>query len=58
MSNGESRRQNKPSLAKILIIEDHPDMNQILVWQIELMGYLAISAKLGKEGLEKALYEQ
>lgn len=42
---------------KILIIEDHADMRELLTWQIELMGYAAVTAKQGREGLQKAQSE-
>jgi two-component system, cell cycle response regulator DivK len=45
-------------MKKILIVEDHADMRELLTWQIELMGFLPIPAKHGKEGLEKAIVEQ
>ena len=45
-------------MKKILIVEDHSDMRELLTWQIELMGYLPIPAKHGKEGVEKAVAEQ
>ncbi|MBM4261479.1 MAG: response regulator [Deltaproteobacteria bacterium] len=45
-------------MKKILIVEDHADMRELLVWQIELMGFVAIPAKNGKEGLERALVEK
>ncbi|MEX0806270.1 MAG: response regulator [Candidatus Binatia bacterium] len=45
-------------MKKVLIVEDHPDMRELLSWQIELMGYVPISAKHGKEGLEKAIAEK
>lgn len=32
-------------------------MRELLVWQMELMGFSAIQAKHGKEGVEKALEE-
>ena len=44
-------------LEKILIIEDHPDMRELLVWQIQLMGYKPVQASNAKEGLEKAVIE-
>jgi two-component system alkaline phosphatase synthesis response regulator PhoP len=43
---------------KVLIVEDHADMRELLSWQIELMGFVPISAKHGKEGLEKAIAEK
>jgi CheY-like chemotaxis protein len=45
-------------MKKVLIVEDHGDMRELLTWQIELMGFVPISAKNGKEGLEKAVSEQ
>jgi len=41
-------------MKKILIIEDHADMRELLTWQIELMGFVAVTAGLGREGLKKA----
>ena len=45
-------------MKKILIIEDHPDMRELLSWQVELMGFTPILAKQGKDGVEKALAEK
>ena len=45
-------------MKKILIIEDHSDMRELLCWQIELMGFTPITAKQGKEGVDKALNEK
>ena len=45
-------------MKKILIVEDHPDMRELLVWQIELMGFTALAAKHGKEGLAMAIAEK
>ncbi len=45
-------------MKKVLVVEDHPDMRELLTWQMELMGFSAISAKHGKEGVEKALKEK
>ena len=43
---------------KVLIIEDHGDMRELLTWQVELMGFAAIAANRGREGVEKALSEK
>jgi len=43
---------------KILIVEDHADMRELLIWQIELMGFAAVAAKHGKEAVEKAVTER
>ncbi len=45
-------------MKKVLIIEDHPDMRELLTWQIELMGYLPIAARRAQDGVEKALSEK
>jgi CheY-like chemotaxis protein len=45
-------------MKKILIIEDHSDMRELLMWQIELMGFMPITAMRGKEGVEMALSEK
>jgi two-component system cell cycle response regulator DivK len=43
---------------KILIVEDHPDMRELLAWQVELMGYKPVAASHAQEGLEKAVVEK
>jgi DNA-binding response OmpR family regulator len=43
---------------KVLIIEDHGDMRELLTWQVELMGFAAISANRGVEGVAKAVSEK
>lgn len=45
-------------MKKILIIEDHADMRELLTWQVKLMGFAAIAAKNGREGVEKAVAEK
>jgi two-component system, cell cycle response regulator DivK len=45
-------------MKKVLIVEDHADMRELLIWQIELMGFAAVAAKHGKEAVEKAVAEQ
>ena len=45
-------------MKKILIVEDHADMRELLAWQIELTGFVPITAKLDKEGVEKAMAEK
>lgn len=45
-------------MKKVLIVEDHADMRELLSWQVELMGFVPITAKHGKEGVEKALSEK
>jgi len=45
-------------MKKILIVEDHADMRELLAWQIELTGFVPITAKQAKEGVEKAIAEK
>lgn len=45
-------------MKKVLIVEDHADMRELLEWQVGLMGFTPISARHGKEGLEKAVAER
>jgi len=43
---------------KALVVEDHPDMLEILTRQMEMMGFSVISAARGKEGVAKAFEEK
>ena len=43
---------------KILIVEDNPDMRDLLALRVQLTGYLPILASDGKEGVEKANVEK
>ena len=43
---------------KALLVEDHVDLLEILTWQMEKMGFSVISARRGKEGIEKAFREK
>ena len=45
-------------MKKILIVEDHADMRELLAWQVELTGFVPITAKLAKAGVEKAIAEK
>jgi two-component system, cell cycle response regulator DivK len=45
-------------MRNVLIVENHTDMREILVRVIELMGFNAITATNGKEGVEKAFAEK
>ena len=45
-------------MKKALIVEDHPDMVEILTLQLEILGFSVISANNGTEGVEKALKER
>jgi two-component system, cell cycle response regulator DivK len=45
-------------MTKILLVEDHPELRHMLQGQLEWMGFSAISAANGKEGVEKAVAEK
>lgn len=45
-------------MKKILMVENHPDMRELLVWELETLGFLPVAAKNGKEAVEKALQEK
>ena len=45
-------------MKKALVVEDHPDMLEVLTWELEMMGFTVIAAKNGKEGVEKAFEEK
>jgi two-component system, cell cycle response regulator DivK len=43
---------------KVLIVEDHPDMRDLLGIIVERLGYLPVLANEGEEGVEKAIAEK
>ncbi len=45
-------------MAKILLVEDHPELRHVLGRQLEWMGFTAITAKNGREGVETAVAER
>ena len=45
-------------MMKVLVIENHADMREMLVRILDLMGFTAITSRNGKEGVEKALAEK
>lgn len=45
-------------MMKVLVIENHTDMREMLVRIIDLMGFTAIASRNGKEGVAKALAEK
>jgi CheY-like chemotaxis protein len=45
-------------MKKVLVIEDHPHLRELLRAQIKLKGFAAITAKNGREGIETAIAEK
>ena len=45
-------------MAKVLLVEDHPDIRRVLRVQLEWMGLTVILAKNGKEGFDTAIAEK
>ncbi len=41
-----------------LIVEDHPDLLEVLTWELEEMGFAVVSANTGMEGVTKAVEEK
>ena len=53
MSAAMDRVRTKKAI--IVIVEDHPDLLEILSLQLETLGFSVISANNGMEGVEKAI---
>ncbi len=49
---------DRVTMIKALIIEDHPGLLDVLSRQLKRLGFAVVSAKHGKEGVEKALEEK
>ncbi len=45
-------------MKKVLVVEDHPDVLDILTLQMEEMGFAVVSANTGMEAMEKAIEEK
>jgi CheY-like chemotaxis protein len=45
-------------MAKVLVVDDNPDMRYLLRVQLELIGFTAVAANNGKEAVEKATAEK
>ncbi len=45
-------------MKKALIIEDHPDMLDVLSRQLEMLGFTVITVSNGADGVEKAIGEK
>ena len=53
----KSKRQ-KPSHARILVVDDEPDYVSTIQYHLKWSGYEVITATNGEEGLEKAIAEK
>ena len=53
-----SKRKKKTCRAKILLVDDEPDLVEIVKRQLELYGWEVITSANGKEGLERATNEK
>jgi len=45
-------------MKKALVVEDHPDMRNVLTFEMEMMGFSVITANDGRDGVKKALEEK
>ena len=45
-------------MKKALVVEDHPDMRNVLTFEMEMMGFSVITANNGRDGVKKALEEK
>jgi DNA-binding response OmpR family regulator len=45
-------------MKKVLVIEDHRDMHELLVWQLERMGFMPLSGKTAMAGIQIAVAEK
>lgn len=45
-------------MAKILLVEDHPELRYVLGLKLESMGFTTITATNGREGVERAVTEK
>ena len=45
-------------MSKILLVEDHPELRDVLQGRMESMGFTTITARNGKEGVDIALAEK
>jgi CheY-like chemotaxis protein len=45
-------------MSKILLVEDHPELRDVLQRRMESMGFTTITARNGKEGVDLAVAEK
>ena len=49
---------NQSSTKKALVVEDNPDMLEVLSCQLQMLGFSVITANNGREGVKKAIKEK
>ena len=47
--------EGTPVTKRILLVEDHPATVEVMVLELEYLGYEALTAKTGEEGIQEAL---
>ncbi len=52
------KRKSKENLAKVLVVEDEPDMIMVITHFLRHAGYEVLTAANGEEGLEKTTSEK
>ena len=52
------RLNTQAAMKKALIVEDHPDILEILIQVLETLGFTVVSANTGMEGVTKAVEEK
>jgi CheY-like chemotaxis protein len=52
------KRKSRGNLAKVLVVEDEPDMTMVITHFLQYAGYEVLTAANGKEGIEKAASEK
>jgi len=52
------KRKSRENLAKVLVVEDEPDMTMVITHFLQHAGYEVLTAANGEEGLEKTTSEK
>jgi CheY-like chemotaxis protein len=52
------KRKSRGNLAKVLVVEDEPDMTMVITHFLQHAGYEVLTAANGEEGLEKTTSEK
>jgi two-component system alkaline phosphatase synthesis response regulator PhoP len=52
------KQKSRENLAKVLVVEDEPDMTMVITHFLQHAGYEVLTAENGKEGIEKAASEK